>query len=381
MGFIGKIKNILFEEEEIEEVSPKSHKEDIVEEKDYVKKEEKKPILFDYDLDDDRPKIKKETKNDEDDNLANREFDKSFKFPSFDEEEFESTIPKPRREEPKREEMTYQPKNDYSRDRKDSYLRESKDSYLRDSRDNYARDYRSGSNQSNKDGYNMRELRETKDLSYRKPEKKIEFSSYGKVEEKKKFKPSPIISPVYGIMDKDYVKEDVMPKKKEENSSRGRDMSIESVRRKAFGSLEDEIEETITNPSESYIREVKEQLEERPMRRRTEIRTTEEEKKNVEVLLKSAVHEEIVVPTSLDDDFDSNIDDIEEELEKYDEVMEEKHERDLEEGIISRKALDEMEELEDLDKRSKDVDEDDTLEQDLFELIDSMYDDRKGGAE
>ena len=36
-----------------------------------------------------------------------------------------------------------------------------------------------------------------------------------------------------------------------------------------------------------------------------------------------------------------------------------------------------LEGLEQLDKMSKEIDDDDTLEQDLFELIDSMYDDRK----
>ncbi len=64
-------------------------------------------------------------------------------------------------------------------------------------------------------------------------------------EEKKIFKPTPIISPVYGVLDKNYHKEDIVSRtdtneKKEEKIS-----SIDIIRNKAYGTLEDELENTL----------------------------------------------------------------------------------------------------------------------------------------
>ena len=62
------------------------------------------------------------------------------------------------------------------------------------------------------------------------------------VEEKKIFKPTPIISPVYGILDKNYHKEDIVSRNevKEEKEN-----PIDSVRNKAYGTLEDDLENTL----------------------------------------------------------------------------------------------------------------------------------------
>lgn len=298
MGFISKIKNILFEEEIIEEPVKEE-----VKEKFTVKESEPKQRLFD--LENDLPIVeekkmeepKRESFSLEEDSERDLfKSERTFNFPLFDEEEFESTLPK---------------------------------------------------------------MRSTnvlaKEKPIKKPEKRIEYPRYEKIErpeEKRKFKPSPIISPVYGILDKDYSKEDIVPKKKDDDILRRRDLSIESVRKKAFGDLEDEIEKTITKPRDEFFETVKEELEEI-----NEPEPIKEEKIDIEDLLKDSAHEEIIIP---EDDFTSNIDDIELELEKLDE------EDDL---------------LEQLDKDEKIIDEDDTLEQDLFELIDSMYDDRKEDAE
>lgn len=295
MGFISKIKNILFEEEVIEEpLKKEEEKKEKVPSK--VVEPENKPRLFD--LEEDLPIVEEPKRILEED--SERDIFKSertFNFPVFDEEEFENTVPK---------------------------------------------------------------MRSTnvlaKEKSVKKPEKRIEYPRYERSErpeDKKKFKPSPIISPVYGILDKDYTKEDIVSKKKDDDIPRRKDLTIESVRKKAFGDLEDEIEKTITKPREEFFEEVKEELEEV-----VEPEVIREEKRDIEDLLKDSAHEEIIIPD--DDDFTSNIDDIEMELEKLDE------DDDI---------------LEQLDKEEKIIDEDDTLEQDLFELIDSMYDDRKEDAE
>lgn len=61
-------------------------------------------------------------------------------------------------------------------------------------------------------------------------------------EEKKVFKPSPIISPVYGFLDKDYQKEEIINKKNEYSSRRA---TVDELREKAYGSLESDIETTL----------------------------------------------------------------------------------------------------------------------------------------
>lgn len=67
-----------------------------------------------------------------------------------------------------------------------------------------------------------------------------EYGSYDRKEEKSGFKPSPIISPIYGILDKNYKKEDVVQKKEVRLSSgysRG-SLNVDAVRNKAYGDTE-----------------------------------------------------------------------------------------------------------------------------------------------
>ena len=64
-----------------------------------------------------------------------------------------------------------------------------------------------------------------------------QYGTYEKKEEKVYFKPSPIISPIYGILDKNYKKEDVVSKKDiriTSNYSRS-NVNVDDIRNKAFG--------------------------------------------------------------------------------------------------------------------------------------------------
>lgn len=65
--------------------------------------------------------------------------------------------------------------------------------------------------------------------------------------EKKIFKPTPIISPVYGILDKNYRKEEITSKKKIPTISYNSDekIDIDSIRKKAYGTLEDDIDNNL----------------------------------------------------------------------------------------------------------------------------------------
>ena len=73
-----------------------------------------------------------------------------------------------------------------------------------------------------------------------------------KPEKEKKFKPTPIISPVYGVLDKNYNKEDIQAKK--HTTSYTAD-SIDEVRKKAYGSLEDDIETTLFGSSSMLFKD------------------------------------------------------------------------------------------------------------------------------
>lgn len=72
------------------------------------------------------------------------------------------------------------------------------------------------------------------------------------------FKPSPVISPVYGVLDKNYTKEEII-ERQESNKSFNRvtepkEMNYDAVRRKAYGTLEDELENTLTKLSEKLLK-------------------------------------------------------------------------------------------------------------------------------
>ena len=66
-------------------------------------------------------------------------------------------------------------------------------------------------------------------------------------EEKKHFKPTPIISPVYGVLDKNYNKEDIFQKKETPITYTSTRISIDEVRKKAYGTLEDDLESTLVD--------------------------------------------------------------------------------------------------------------------------------------
>ena len=63
--------------------------------------------------------------------------------------------------------------------------------------------------------------------------------------EKKIFKPTPIISPVYGILDKNYHKEDIVSRTDTKPLKDSNESPIDTIRNKAYGTLEDELENTL----------------------------------------------------------------------------------------------------------------------------------------
>ena len=93
---------------------------------------------------------------------------------------------------------------------------------------------------------------EPKKISELYPKKEV-------VVEKPKFKPTPVISPVYGILDKNYTKEEVREKSEDtvEMKRPSKKVDFETVRKKAFGNLSDEIKENLMCENCELYKEVK----------------------------------------------------------------------------------------------------------------------------
>ncbi len=167
--------------------------------------------------------------------------------------------------------------------------------------------------------------------------------------DKKKFRPSPIISPVYGILNQDYKADEIISKKDYAST-----INIEEVRKKAFEKKEepkpdysylnkndviDSIDtiETIDDPVVTFFEE----------KDSVTSSSNKEDYRSIDSLLEDA-SDTIELEDTLEIPKANNLDAIEEELEKID-----------------------------FNRSNEDKDLDDTLDSDLFELIDSMYDERE----
>lgn len=173
------------------------------------------------------------------------------------------------------------------------------------------------------------------------------------------FKPSPVISPVYGVLDKNYTREEII--ERQENITRTtnpKDMNYDAVRRKAYGTLEDELESTLSKLSEPEIHE------------KVEKPVTKEEEKSIEDLL-----------NEIEGNRNMSIGDIEEKIkDKMEEEQESISDDEFLKEFMARTSKKEEETIkeEKATTKEEDVDADKTLEHDLFNLIDSMYEDKEG---
>lgn len=295
MGLLNKIKGILFEEVEEDEVvsTPKSEEKKPIAEKIEPQRKVEEPVEKSV------PKVTAPVKETKTENLNERDLFKSDNispFFDFDEEEFSnmSRVQKPKTTNV----MEYERK--------------------------------------------------------KRVEKRYDMGNFSKIErteviEKKKFKPSPIISPVYGILNEDYKPEDI--KSKTDNVV-NTGLDFNSVRKKAFG------EETLGEPEATYYEESV----------TVKVKENEEEKQQ-----KVKTIDELLEDTSdvtIDVDEKNSVED-KNNKEATDEVADyERIDKDLEE--VTAKC--------DVNKTEmRKVEDDDTLENDLFDLIDSMYDNREEG--
>lgn len=194
---------------------------------------------------------------------------------------------------------------------------------------------------------------------HKKIERKYDYGRFERIEkteivEKKKFKPSPIISPVYGILNEDYRIEDIKNKNEVEESSTNLDFN--SVRKKAFG----EPETLVEAPKETYYEEtVTVKIKEPEVEKQQKVKTIDELLEDTADIVIDPIKEEVV-------NEDLNMD-------TFDDVME-----DFDNVEIEEEDLNPTPEVEAKTEEEK-IEDDDTLENDLFDLIDSMYDNREDG--
>ena len=364
MGVFDKIKNALFEEEyvEVEEkpkAKPKAKRDKPKKEnKESVKVHENKPIAKKIVL----PSKKEEVTDDFDDykpkdedfeivpDREEKESTSEFRFPAVDDREFEENE---YQEEPKivgvvkeEEIKTVEQDNLYQ-----GYKREAEPYHNKPS--------------SVQDAYHGRES----NLYHSDYNDSVSIHEYGTYEKEKKpvFKPSPIISPIYGILDKNYKKEEIVTKREVRLTSYTREhMSVDDVRRKAYGNLAEDIAADIDGKSSSYVeKEVKEELDDAD-NLLVDLSSDDEKPRVSEVTVGDA--EEYFRDLGLE----YNIDYKDSSKEKatgrranrdYDEDADEpKHEQNIDEEVETKK-----------EKTSTDP----TTDDNLFDLIDSMYEEEE----
>ena len=160
-----------------------------------------------------------------------------------------------------------------------------------------------------------------KETDYNKKEQPRDYSKFlqPKKEEKKIFRPSPVISPVYGVLNQNYTKDDVIVK----TDIGVKTPDLDEVRKKAYG-----VEEKKKKVSKETTKiEVEEDEFTEPLKSLDEILTSKDEDKKIDA-----------------------------------EVIEEKDEPVIEETPVNETK-------------------EDTLENDLFNLIDSMYEEKNKESE
>ena len=189
-------------------------------------------------------------------------------------------------------------------------------------------------------------------------------------EPKKNFQPSPIISPVYGVLDKNYSKEDIIEKKSQPRVYRSSTITIDDVRNKAYGTLEDEISDDMLG---------KALIEQKPIEKEADINIFEELDKYSE----DEVIEPVIISHSTDDvdEIFGKLDDKKEEIldeldnkkeEILDEIDNKKESIDLLTDDYKSKKIDSNDEI--LEENSIEIEEDTNNNIDDKSLDDNVED-------
>ena len=324
MGFMDKLKNIFFEEEEEEEIEeklpPKKEKEKEKDrESEKVKPREKLTEVIAKKVE--IPKRNKEEKKEE-----KKEFEEI-------KEEIVSEVKAPVEikeevKEIKKEEVRVLPKRET---KINSELIFDDDDFILDTKT------RSRSNEETTKKksivYKPKEIKEIKKEEVKVVSKPL-YQNSAEVKPKS-FTPSPIISPIYGILDKNYKKEEVKENKEIRLSTRPSRVDLDSVRNKAFGDLEYDL-----FGSDDIDEEKEEVKEKKANREKREIKKVESEEEKP-IIERVTLGEADEYYNDLGLAYNTDYKDLS---------------KDLSDGKVTEKK------------------KEDKLEDNLFDLIESMYD-------
>ena len=318
MKLLDKLKNALFEEEYVEVEEPKP-----------VKKKEKpiaKKIIVE-----DKPKkqapkedlIVEEEKKEEKVETPNRDF--KFKaildddFIDLEEEKKQKPLPKI---EPKKEEKPKPVKEE---------VKETRPLYQ---------------------GEKKTEEKKLYGVNNDKEIKIYEYGSASRQKEKKTFHPSPIISPIYGVLDQNYKKDDIVTKKEVRitSSYKSKNIDVDSVREKAYGNSDDIFEKELTSNKQKE-----------PTKEETEDFVIKEEDSLLDI---SDDNTPSVAKVTMGD------------AEEYYSDLGLEYNIDYKD-VSHEKATGRRTDLKNFDEEEPKND-DASIEDNLFDLIDSMYEEKKG---
>ena len=230
MSFFDKLKNVLFEDDE----------ETVVEEEKKKEEPKKEEVRFSSQSNS-TPEKKEEPKKE------------PSVFQSFDEEEFDriAAINKNRLLERDRKAREEKEKEEEKRRLEARQERETLNAGYR----RYEELRYGTSATSNKETKEEPKPRDTRTSETPKEPSEYRQNIYNKPvaskEPVKKFTPSPVISPVYGVLDKNYRKEDILPRASSEGTL-PKIMDVDNVRKKAFGFLEKNIDTEENEPLKDF---------------------------------------------------------------------------------------------------------------------------------
>lgn len=168
------------------------------------------------------------------------------------------------------------------------------------------------------------------------------YSSSTYKKETKKFKPTPVISPIYGVLNENYRKEDIVDTRKSRTIMEQKSIDFDSVRKKAYAELDDKIEENRKIENNIFYNIAKEQENEEKIKEDYE----EKPYKKDEVIITYGQVDDDIKPAK------------EIELKKQDDN------EDLDIPKITRSK-----------KIRKIIEDDEDDDSDLFKIIDNMYND------
>ena len=219
---------------------------------------------------------------------------------------------------------------------------------------------------------------------------------------KKKFKVSPVISPVYGVLDKNYNKDDIRIKteKTPKRSYFDDKLTVDDIRNKAYGTLEDDLENTLfasqnepttKEPINSGI-DIFEEIENTnavstPISNNDLLMhdiTFEKETVTVEIPkeenVSSSLEEELEKQKQKIDELSKYINSIQTEAEHLEpEVL--KEENNIIDEIVEEDKIEEPQEEIKINEPVEEIKEEENKKEaeegDLFSLIDSMYEKRE----